>query len=119
MTDDFKRGVRAAADVADGYNGSTTHPYRLGDCVAGKLNVGRARPRLNAKALESPSDAMVRGICLVLAQMHRHGRCNGADVREVAADAAVTIETARRAGVERFDWRELERAGVPAGTGGR
>lgn len=41
----FYRGVRAAAALAAEY--PTTHPYRLDDCIEGKLNVpgARARPR--------------------------------------------------------------------------
>jgi hypothetical protein len=43
----FKKGIKFAAEIADQYNGSTTHPYRLGDCILGKLNVGKMKPRKN------------------------------------------------------------------------
>jgi hypothetical protein len=34
----FKQGIKFAAEIADNYNSSTTHPYRLGDCIQSKLN---------------------------------------------------------------------------------
>lgn len=34
--DEFQRGVRAAAHIAEMYDGSSTHRYRLGDCILGK-----------------------------------------------------------------------------------
>lgn len=48
---EFRKGVTFAASVADDYNGSTTHPYRLGDCIMAKLNLRRQRPRKNERAL--------------------------------------------------------------------
>ena len=36
---DYERGVRAAASIADQYNSSSSHHYRLGDCILGKLNM--------------------------------------------------------------------------------
>ena len=57
---EFRRGVMAAAAVAQDYDRSSTHPYRLGDCIACKLNVvARKRPRRNRKprpAGQSPPD---------------------------------------------------------------
>jgi|SRR5581483_624081 len=35
----FEKGVSFAAEVADIYNSSTTHPYQLGDCIKAKLNL--------------------------------------------------------------------------------
>lgn len=35
----YGRGVRHAAEIADTYNSSTTHPYMLGDCILSKLNL--------------------------------------------------------------------------------
>jgi len=43
----FVRGVEAAADIADQYNGVTLHDHRLGDCILGKLNLRKGRPRKN------------------------------------------------------------------------
>ncbi len=49
----FKRGVSAAAEVANSYNSSTTHPYMLGDCILGKLNqLGDKKPRKNEQKLK-------------------------------------------------------------------
>ena len=46
----FRRGAEAAADIADIYNGVTAHPYRLGDCILGKLNLRKGKPRKNRRA---------------------------------------------------------------------
>lgn len=35
----YKMGVLHAAAIANTYNSSTTHPYRLGDCIRAKLNL--------------------------------------------------------------------------------
>lgn len=39
MSKDFKKGIKFAAECADAYNSSSTHRYRLGDCIMAKLNV--------------------------------------------------------------------------------
>jgi len=89
MTEDWKKGVLAAAEIADDYNSSTTHPYRLGDCVAGKLNVRRGKARPNKEKLQQPADALTQGI---------------------------TIQEAKQAGTNPYDWKELRRAGVQAAS---
>jgi len=115
MTEDWKKGVLAAAEIADDYNSSTTHPYRLGDCVAGKLNVRRGKARPNKEKLQQPADALTQGICLALAEMHRlHGDSSG--VCEVARAAGITIQEAKQAGTNPYDWKELRRAGVQAAS---
>jgi len=47
----FSHGIRYAAEIADTYNGTTTHPYRLGDCILFKLNQTKKKPRKNKKRL--------------------------------------------------------------------
>ena len=49
----YQLGATAAADVADQYNGATTHEYRLGDCVLGKMNIRKGKPRRNERRLLS------------------------------------------------------------------
>ena len=49
MSPDWIRGARAAADVAASYNGDTTHPYRIDDCILAKLSIG-GPPRQNERA---------------------------------------------------------------------
>lgn len=57
VSEEFKRGVLAAAAVASDYDGCSAHRYRLGDCVACKLNVvRRVKPRLNRRRLEDPGE---------------------------------------------------------------
>jgi len=38
-SDEFRRGAECAAAEARNFNGATTHPYDLGDCVLAKLNL--------------------------------------------------------------------------------
>lgn len=40
-------GIRWAAEIADDYNSSSTHPYMLGDCIMAKLNKLPRKPRKN------------------------------------------------------------------------
>lgn len=48
----YSRGARHAALIADGYNGSTTHPYMLGDCILLKLNrIRKSGVRKNTERL--------------------------------------------------------------------
>jgi len=48
----FQVGAEAAAEIADGYNASTTHEHRLGDCILCKLNLTkRKKPRRNGKRI--------------------------------------------------------------------
>lgn len=47
-TEEFKRGVKFAAEIADTYNSSTTHKFMLGDCIMLKLNMlSRKKVRRN------------------------------------------------------------------------
>lgn len=111
---EWERGVLDAASVADQYNGSTTHPFRLGDCVAGKLNVGRAKPRRNKAKLENPADAFLRGFALGLVEMHGLLIAAGHDAGlcKVAREAGLTLAEARRVGLLPDDIKRLRRAGV-------
>lgn len=46
------KGIRMGADVASAYDLSSSHPYRVSDCILGKLNVRRGKPRRNPAARE-------------------------------------------------------------------
>ncbi len=124
----FKRGVEAAADVAATYNSSTTHDYRLDDCILCKLNqTNRKKPRRNKAKLENPEHAVVRGSATVLAEMLRlsgGGDSQEAErfsdrarterhVRAVLQWLSVTLAEMRKAGTSERDLRELKKAGVP------
>ena len=112
---EYKRGVLAAANVAATYNGSTTHDYRLDDCIACKLNViKRSKPRRNRQKVEDPNLAWVRGVATALAEMHRSliGGGDAASVRRVATACGLTIAYARRCNVSAYDLKELRKAGV-------
>lgn len=115
--DEFQRGVRAAAHVAEMYDGSSTHQYRLGDCILGKLNVGnRKKPRRNRRAIRQPGDTWILGFATALAEMHRrlvHGN-DSTSVCAVARAAGITLKLASGAGVSAFDLKELKRAGIAA-----
>lgn len=63
----FKRGVEAAADLADSYNGCTDHSHMLGDCILGKLNLTKRKsPRPN-KARQPLREAEANAARLYLA----------------------------------------------------
>jgi hypothetical protein len=110
---EFVRGVKAAADFADEYNGSTTHDYRLGDCITCRLNVvSRAKPRRNKQKLPTSEASFACGMALALAEMHR-ATGDDSNVVEVAKAAGLTIAELRKAGVDGYDWRQLKKAGVP------
>jgi hypothetical protein len=113
MNKEFVRGVLAAAYVASDYDGSSTHEFRLDDCIAMKLNVvKRSRPRRNKKRVEDPDNALIKGMALALADVHRLSG-NSTSVCEVASAAALTVKLMKSAGVDPYDWKELKRAGVP------
>jgi hypothetical protein len=115
MSSEFERGVRAASAVASDYNGSTIHAYRLDDCIAEKLNIGRTKPRRNRKRLQDPKDAWICGLSVGLSEMHRKllGGNDSAGIVETARNCGLTVALAKKAGVSPFDWKELRRAGVP------
>jgi hypothetical protein len=111
---DFQRGAEAAASWADEYNGSTTHEYRLGDCILGKMNLRKERPRRNRRKLDGENRVFIQGFAMALAEMHRRllGGNDSTGVREVARAAGITISSCKKFGVAPYDWRELRRAGV-------
>jgi len=108
----FRRGVLAAAAVADQYNSCTNLPYRLGDLVACKLNAtSRQKPRKNRKRLEDPDLVLARGITTALVDVLRVSH-DANVVREVARAANLTAVLMKRAEVPAHDRLLLQRAGV-------
>lgn len=114
----YDRGAADAAELADGYNGSTTHGHRLGDCILAKMNLRRHAPRRNATKIDAPEDTWMRGFATGLVEMH--GRlAQGADAAGIVSAcraASVNLSDLRRAGVPSADLARLRRAGVPAGV---
>ena len=111
---EFQRGIVVAADVAAAYDSTSTHPYRLGDCILAKLNVGKRKLRRNRQVQRNERDAWLSGFAVALAEMHRlliRGN-DSIGVCKVASTAGLTIKAARAAGVSVFDLKELKRAGV-------
>ena len=111
VTSDFVRGAVAAASVAGGYDASCTHDYRLEDCVLFKLNLRKAKPRRNAKKVRSPAEAWIAGFSVALAEAVRSG-CAATTVRRIAAASGITLRTAKKAGVDAYDLKDLKRAEV-------
>lgn len=112
---DFQCGVIAAASVAESFDSTSTHPYRIGDCILAKLNMRKQPPRRNRGCPPNHRDAWLVGFATALAEIHRR-LCGGNDstgVREVARHAGLTVKSARAAGVSAFDLKELKKAGVP------
>jgi hypothetical protein len=64
-----------------------------------------------SKRLQAVDDSWTRGFALALAEIHRLGG-HSSNVRDVARDAGVTIKSARKVGVDAYDWSELKKAGV-------
>lgn len=111
---EFQRGAIAAASVAETYDSTSTHPYRLGDCILGKLNIRKPKPRINRQAPRNERDAWLSGFAVALAELHRqllHGN-NSSGVCAAASNAGLTLTSARAAGVSDFDVRELRKAGI-------
>lgn len=111
---DFQQGAIAAANLAATYDSSSTHPYRLSDCILAKLNIRKRTPRRNRVAQQNEYDAWLSGFAVALAEIHRqllHGN-NSSGVCAVARNAGLTLKAARAAGVSSFDLKELKKAGI-------
>lgn len=111
---EFQRGAIAAAETAEIYNASSTHPFRLGDCILAKLNVRHRKPRRNQQVQRREDEAWLSGFAVALAEMHRRlvGGNDSTGICEVARGAGLTLAAARAAGTSDYDLRELKRAGV-------
>lgn len=48
----FRYGIQIAAEVAADYDRYSSHPYLVSDCILGKLNVLKGKPKKNAYALD-------------------------------------------------------------------
>lgn len=46
-TPSFLYGIWLAAEVASDYDKTNSHPYLVSDCILGKLNVLKGKPRKN------------------------------------------------------------------------
>jgi ribose 5-phosphate isomerase RpiB len=112
---DFQRGAIAAASVAETYDSTSTHPYRLGDCILSKLNIRKAKPRVNRSAPRNERDAWLSGFAVALAEIHRQllNGNNSTGICAAARGAGLTLASARAAGVSAFDLKELKKAGIP------
>lgn len=112
---DFNRGAKVAADLAEQYNGSSTHEYRLGDCILYKLNLRKGKPRKNKKQISSSDHTWIRGFGTALAEVYRlladGNEAKG--IRTIAAAAGVNLAALREAEVHPLDIRALRRAGLP------
>ena len=116
ISEEFRKGAEAAAGVLDGcgFNATTTHAFRLDDVVLCKLNLTkRARPRQNKEKLDHPKVALVQGMCLALAEV---AVLVPTSTREIARAAGITIAFAKACGVDAYDWKRLQKAGVTKGT---
>jgi len=112
---DFNRGAIAAASVAEAYDSTSTHPYRLGDCILAKLNIRSGKPRINRRCPRNERDSWLSGFAVALAEIHRqllHGN-NSTGVCAAARTAGLTLASARAAGVSAYDLKELKKAGIP------
>ena len=112
---EYHRGAIAAASIAETYDSTSTHPYRLGDCILAKLNIRRGKPRINKRCPRNERDSWLSGFAVALAEIHRqllHGN-NSSGVCVAARTTGLTLVSARAAGVSAFDLKELKKAGIP------
>jgi hypothetical protein len=108
---DYIAGVQEAASIADNYNSSTTHLFRLGDCILGKLNLRKGKPRRNQKAIKTSKQSFAAGMALALAEINRKFD-RPSMVLEVAKEAKLSLKELRAAGVDAYDLKELRKAGL-------
>jgi hypothetical protein len=94
----------AAATVADTYNTSSSHRYRLGDCILGKLNIRPGEPRKNRHA----TDEWARGYAVALAEVNRLLDCP-TTVREALSSAGLTASVLKRLRLDDYDMRQLRK----------
>ena len=52
LSDAQVNGIRLAASVAQEYDKVSSHPYLVSDCIMGKLNVLKGKPRRNEAAVQ-------------------------------------------------------------------
>jgi hypothetical protein len=112
ISKEFRKGAELAADQADQYNGSTTHPLRLGDCILSKLNLRDAKPRRNKHKVQNPKNAWACGLACALGEMLRDWQADPLAAVAIAKGAGLTLATFKAAGVDDYDLRALRRAGV-------
>jgi hypothetical protein len=112
MNPAWVKGVLAAADVAAYYNSSSTLPYRLEDCIAGKLNIRRMKPRKNTRRIKDPDEAWLHGAAVALGEMYYADERVREIVQKVARAMGITLKNAKAAGCETFDIKRLRAAGI-------
>lgn len=67
----FRYGIQLAADVAKDYDKYSTHSHLVSECILGKLNVLKGRPKKNpnAIAIDQILSALERKISRIEATM--------------------------------------------------
>jgi len=112
----YRRGAEHAAALASEYDGSSTHTYRLGDCILAKMNIKNGKLRKNRRRVEvSGKDwdsGWLTGFAQALIEIHQHRRDIG-DLVATARRYGLTLGRAKRAGLSRPELKKLGHAGVP------
>ena len=110
----WESGAHQAAAVAADYNSSTTHPYRLEDCILGKLNIRKAAPRRNLQAVTCHEHSWLQGLANGLVSMNEDllGGSNSKAVIRACHAAGATLDDFRRAKVLPSLIKALKKAGV-------
>lgn len=107
----YERGVKVAAELAGDYDSSSTHPYRLEDCILGKLNVPGApldaRRNKHAKK-NNVDDSWDRGFGIALAEVNRRW-AHPTLVAAIVRDEGLTIAKFKKAGLAEFDLKQLRK----------
>ena len=104
---ELRRGIEMAADIASQYNATSSHLYRLDDCILGKLNATRRKkPRKNPRAI-NPVREWFRGYATALAGVVRVvGPALG---KTIMQNDNFTVADLRRAKLDGFDMRQIRK----------
>lgn len=115
----FERGVRTAAQLASEYDGASANPYRIEDCILGKLNVkgARIKARKNTRSqvvartalAEAEDRALTRGFGLALSEMQQRFDQSSLVAEVCQAFGKATMKDFKEAGLEAYDLKHLRK----------
>lgn len=107
LVEAYRKGAEQAAAHANGYNGSSTHHARLGDCILSKMNLTARVPRKNRYQVKA-DDEWLQGFAHALVEIDRVWR-QPKHLRTVMGGAGVTLAQLKKAGVSEIDLHVLRR----------
>ena len=100
----WRSGAEAAAAVAADYDRLSSHDHLVSDCILGKLNIRRRRPRRNPDKFKNN---WLNGFGFGLASVCHEGYGDGVD--RAAQAAGVSLADLKAAGLDPYDLKELRK----------